>query len=325
MIWLTLREHRAQLVAMSITTALLAIGLVVMGNYAAAQRVALGVDTCVPLPNTNLNCVDLGAEWSRRIGPAPYLVWALILAPALAASYIGGPLFGATFERGTHRLALTQAISRDRWSATRIGVVLAIALVCGLVLAQFGWAALTLNGLPGGSTNVFSLFDVEGPPMVGYGLFGIAIGGLIGAFSRRALRGMFLGLLVFAGVRALVAADLRPNYEPPLVAYGNTMSAGAISGPPKGWVLHQGTVDAQDRPIDIRDINQLLRGFGAFVAAGGPTDMGTYLATLGVRERFVYQPAERYAKFQWIEFGIFTGLAAGCALLTIVLIRKRDA
>ena len=325
MIWLALREHRAQLIAMSITTALLAIGLVVVGNYAAAQRAALGVDSCVPLPNTNVNCADLDFEWRQRLGPGPYLVLGLLFAPALAASYIGGPLFGATFERGTHRLAPTQAVGRVRWSATRIGVLLAITAVCGVVLAQFGWAAVNLNGLPGGSTNAFSLFDVEGPPMIGYGLFGIAIGGLIGAFSRRALRGMFLGLLVFAGVRALVAADLRPNYEPPLVAYGNTMSAGAISAPPKGWVLHQGTVDAQDRPIDIRDINQLLRGFGAFVAAGGPTDMGTYLATLGVRERFVYQPAERFAKFQWIEFGIFTGLAAGCALLTIALIRRRDA
>ena len=53
--------------------------------------------------------------------------------------------------------------------------------------------------------------------------------------------------------------------------------------------------------------------------------MGTYLANLGVRQRYVYQPAERYAKFQWIEFGVFTGLAVGCALLTIGLIRRRDA
>jgi hypothetical protein len=59
--------------------------------------------------------------------------------------------------------------------------------------------------------------------------------------------------------------------------------------------------------------------------AGGPTDMGAYLATHGVRQRVVYQPADRYAKFQWIEFGVFTGLAAGCALLTIVWIRRRDA
>jgi hypothetical protein len=90
-------------------------------------------------------------------------------------------------------------------------------------------------------------------------------------------------------------------------------------------VLHQTTVDAQDRPIDFRDENRLMQGFSQAVRAGGPTDMGAYLATLGVRERFVYQPAERYAKFQWIEFGLFTSLAAGCALLTIVLIRRRDA
>ena len=324
MIWFTLREHRAQLVAMAITAALLAVGLAVMGTYAAAQRVALGVDTCVPLPNTNANCVDLGVEWQRRIGAAHYLIWALLLAPALAASFIGGPLFGATFERGTHRLALTQAISRVRWSATKIGIAVAITLGCAFVLAQFGWAALALNGLPGGIRDAFAVFDVDGPPVVGYGLFGIAVGGLLGAFSRRALTGMFLGLLVFVAVRALVSAELRPNYEPPLVAYGNAYSSG-VTAPPKAWVLSAATVDAEDRPVDYREIDRLMQGFGRSATAGGPTNMGDYLATFGVRQRFVYQPAERYPKFQWIEFGLFTGLAAGCALLTVALIRRRDA
>jgi hypothetical protein len=324
MIWLTLREHRAQLVAMSLTAVLLAVGLAVLGNYAAAQRAALGVDTCVPLPNTNVNCVDLSVEWQRRIGPASSLIAALFLAPALAASFVGGPLFGAAFERGTHRLALTQAISRIRWSATHIGVVLAITFACVVLLAQFGWAAAALGGAPG-VKDAFSIFDVDGPPLVGYAIFGIAVGGLIGALSRRALTGMFLGLLLFTAARAFVAYELRPNYEPPLVAYGHTMSAGAIAAPPKAWVLQQATVDAQDRPIDFRDINRFMQGFGASAQAGGPKDMGEYLATLGVRERFVYQPAERYVKFQWIEFGLFTGLAAGCAVLTIVWIRRRDA
>jgi hypothetical protein len=325
MIWFTLREHRAQLVAMAIAAALLAIGLAVMGTYAAVQRAALGVDTCVPLPNTNANCVDLSVEWQRRVGSAPYLIWALLLAPALAASFIGGPLFGATLERGTHRLALTQAISRVRWSATKIGVVLAITFVCALVLAQFGWAATALNGLPGGIRDAFAVFDVDGPPVVGYGLFGIAVGGLLGAFSRRALTGMFLGLLIFVAVRALVSAELRPNYEPPLVAYQKAMSAGATAAPPKAWILSQATVDAEDRPVDFREIDRLMQGFGRSATAGGPTDMGDYLATFGVRQRFVYQPAERYTKFQWIESGLFTGLAAGCALLTVVLVRRRDA
>jgi hypothetical protein len=324
MIWFALREHRAQLVAMSISAALLAIGLVVMGSYAAAQRAALGVDTCVPLSNTNVNCVDLSVEWMRRIGPAPFLVGALLLVPALAASFVGGPLFGGDLERGTHRLALTQAISRVRWSATKIGLVLATAFVCALVLAQLGWAARVLNGLPGGIRTPFDGFDVDGPPMVGYWLFGIAVGALIGAFSRRALSGMFLGLLLFTGARALVSAELRPNYEPPLVAYGNALSS-EVTAPAKAWVLSQATVDAEDRPVDYREIDRLMRDFGRSATAGGPRDMGTYLATFGVRQRFVYQPAERYTKFQWIEFAIFTGLAAGCALLTVALIRRRDA
>jgi hypothetical protein len=160
--------------------------------------------------------------------------------------------------------------------------------------------------------------------MVGYWLFGIAVGGLLGAISRRALTGMFVGLLLFFGARVVVAAELRPNYEPPLVAYGKAYASG-VTAPPKAWVLSAATVDAEDRPVDYREIDRLMQGFGRSATAGGPTDMGTYLATLGVRQRFVYQPADRYPKFQWIEFGLFTGLAAGCALLTIVLIRRRDA
>ena len=325
MIWFALREHRAQLAAIVITAALLAIGLVISANYAAAQRAALGVDTCVPLPNTNINCADLSVEWQRRVGWAPYLIWALLLAPALAASFIGGPLFGGELERGTHRLAFTQAISRVRWSAAQIGVALTITFACALVLAQFGWAALVLNGLPGGNRDAFSVFDVDGPPLVGYGLFGVAVGGLTGAVSRRALTGMFLGLLVFVAARAIVSAELRPNYEPPLVAYGNAYSNGPLGAPSKAWVLTQATVDAQDRPIDFKEIDRLMQGFGRSATAGGPTNMGDYLATFGVRQRIVYQPAERYTMFQWIEFGLFTGLAAGCALLTVALISRRDA
>ncbi|TMC43285.1 MAG: hypothetical protein E6J23_10315 [Chloroflexi bacterium] len=327
MIWLTLREHRAQLAVMALTATLLALGLFVMGNYAAAERIALGVDTCIPLPNTNSNCVDLSVEWMRRIGPAPYLVGALLLVPALAASFVGGPLFGGELERGTHRLALTQAVSRVRWGATKIGLALAIALACAVVLAQLGWSARVLNGLPGGIKTPFDGFEVDGPPMVGYWLFGIGVGGLIGAWSRRALTGMFVGLLLFVGARALVGFELRPYYEPPLVAYDRTdwFARQAPSYPSGAWVLHTQDVDAQDRPVDSREMDRLMQRFGPSAMAGGPTNPADYLATVGVRKRIIYQPAERYAKFQWIELGIFTSLAAGCALLTIVLMRRRDA
>lgn len=323
MIWLTLRQHRGQFVAMFITVALLAIGLVAMASKAAAERVALGIDTCTPLPNTNANCVELMQEWRRRLGPAPFLVAGLALGPALAASFIGGPLFGAELELGAHRLALTQAISRLRWAATKLGVALGVTFMCSLVLAQLGWAAPILNGLPADVLIAFNAFDVDGPPVVGYALFGVAVGALLGSVFRRALTGMFLGLLVFAAVRVLVAAEIRPYYEPPVVLYRNTMSMSSTALSPDAWVLRGETVDANDRPVSFADIDRLMQGFRP--SPSGTADPGAYLATLGVRERIVYQPAERYAKFQWIEFGLFTGLAASCALLTIVLIRRRDA
>jgi MYXO-CTERM domain-containing protein len=38
-----------------------------------------------------------------------------------------------------------------------------------------------------------------------------------------------------------------------------------------------------------------------------------------------YQPADRFWTFQAIEAGIFTGLAALLALLTLWRVRRRDA
>ena len=55
MTWLALRQHRVQIVAMLAIAVLLAIALVVAADYAARVRAELGVDTCVPLPNTNIN------------------------------------------------------------------------------------------------------------------------------------------------------------------------------------------------------------------------------------------------------------------------------
>lgn len=322
MIWLTLRQHRAQIATMLITAALLVIGLAVIGSYAADQRAALGVDTCTPLPNTNLNCFELEDEWRRRLGPASFLALGLFVVPALFGSFFGGPLFAGDLESGTHRLVLTQALSRARWSASKLVLMLGIGAGAALLLGQFGWAAAAVMG--GAWRSPYDIFDVEGPTIVAYALFALAVAALIGVWSRRILTGMFAGLLAFALVRAAVATGLRPNYEPALVSLQNAYSD-PTTVPGDVWILRSEIVDAQGRLVSNAEIDRLMRGFHPVVPEGNSPDMGSYLASLGVRARITYQPTDRYVRFQWTEAALFSGLALVCGLGTIALIRRRDA
>jgi len=305
-IWFTLREHRAQLVAMSITAAFLAIGLAVMGTYAAAQRAALGVDTCVPLPNTNANCVDLTVEWQRRIGLAPYLIWALLLAPALAASYIGGPLFGATFERGTHRLAWTQSITRRRWVVTKLTLAGASTLVAAaaLIIVMIWWRGPFVR-LQGRMDN--GAFDFQGTVILGYGVFALGLALAVGAVWRRAVPAVMVAFVGYFGARLFVDGWLRQR----LIAPRSLTFTADRADPPAllhAWVISEGPSDALGRSGPIP--------FGACIRAGKTVaNAKQCLALRGGHVHAVFEPASRFWPLQGIETAMFGGLGLALILL----------
>lgn len=329
MIWLTIRQHRVQIAAMLAIAVLLAIGMAFAADYAARVRAELGVDTCVPLPNTNLNCVQIDNEWRRRVASLDYLFYSLYVLPGLVASYVGGPLFAVEFERGTHRLAWTQSISRVRWASVKLGVVLLVALAAGIVLAPFGGGMRALY-VGSGIVSPFETFEIHGLALVAYFVFGLAAGAFVGAWSRRILAGMFVGLLVFGLVRVGVH-NLRPMYQEPATvpfpgyqAFPFETSTGI---PPGAWVLGVKGFDLEGRPLPQERLNFLLQEY--FRTSGGisaPTSNDTtFLQEHGVIRRLAYQPADRYWTFQAIEAAIFTALAALFALLTLWRVRTRDA
>ena len=327
MTWLMLRQYRVHIVALLALTALLAIGMVAAADYATRIRAELGVDTCAPLPNTNVNCVQLDTEWRRRVGSLNYLFYSLYVLPGLVASYVGGPLFAVEFERGTHRLMWTQSISRVRWAAVKLSVVLLAAIAAGLVLAPFGSEQQAFLG--GSSRRPFETFEIEGPALVSYFAFGLAAGAFVGAWSRRIITGMFVGLLVF-GVARVGIHNLRPMYEEPATAafpgyQGYPYQPSAI--PPDAWLLGVVAFDTEGRPVSQERLNALTQEFIA-TSHGISTQTSndtTYLLEHGVIRRWAYQPADRFWTFQLIEAGIFSGLAAVFVLLTLWLVRRRDA
>jgi ABC-type transport system involved in multi-copper enzyme maturation permease subunit len=227
MIWLTLRQHRAQLIGLLAVAVLVTVTTWLFADYALRTRAELGVDACLTSGGQSSvfggSCAAVFAEFQRRLGPVSWLFIAIYLAPALAASYIGGPLFAAEFERATHRLAWTQGISRLRWAAVKLGVVLAVALIATVILAAAVGPTRVLMGIgrSGAGVRPFDGFDFEAPVLVSYVVFGIAVAACTGAWSRRILAGMFVGLLVF-GIARFAVYTVRPSYQAPItVPYEN--------------------------------------------------------------------------------------------------------
>jgi hypothetical protein len=330
MIWLTVRQYRIHIVVILAVAVLLAIALVVAADYTARVRAELGVDTCVPLPNTNINCADLTAAWQKRVMTLNYLFYSLYVLPGLVASYVGGPLFAVEFERGTHRVAWTQGISRVRWAAVKLGVVLLVTLAAGAVLAPFGGEQRVFSGTFGSAVSRFETFEIEGLALVSYFVFGLAAGAFVGAWSRRIITGMFIGLLVFGAVRVGVH-NLRPAYLQPETAPFPSCVAPPCDlsdpMPSDGWALGVKGFDFDGRQISDERLMSLQLEFfnthrGPYTATNNDT---TFLRERGVIRRMLYQPAERFWTFQAIEAAIFTGLAALFALLTLWRVRSRDA
>jgi hypothetical protein len=337
MVWLTLRQHRIALVGLILIASALAIAIALVAAYAQRTRIELGVDACVPLFNTNLNCFELSNEWSRRLGSLRYLGFGLYLVPGLVGSYLGGPLLARELERGTHRLAWSQGIGRVRWAATILGVVLLVSLASGVILALGGGQSWPLLGVS--TFRPFDLFDLEGPALVSYTVFGVALGAFIGAWRRRILSGMFYGLLAFAIVRVAIVAEIRPHYEPPLAALVEpTLPLTGLPPvfpipsspriPVDAWDLGVTAIDEQGRPVTIDRVVALLNEFGHAGcpnSAGRNCDSTRYLNEHGVFQYVLYQPADRFWRFQLYEAGLYLLLTAALVAGTLVMLRRRDA
>jgi hypothetical protein len=166
-------------------------------------------------------------------------------------------------------------------------------------------------------------------------VFGIAAAAFIGAWSRRILVGMFVGLLVF-GIARVAVYTVRPWYQVPVTVPYESLSRAYLVHPGDptppdqipndAWIVDVPPVDPEGRQVPRERVDSLLSEYhrGGVVWLGRPND-AAYLAEHGVYRRAGYQPADRFWTFQAIEAAIFTALAALFALLTLWRVRSRDA
>jgi hypothetical protein len=242
--------------------------------------------------------MDVNARFS---GLNTLIYGALLALPPLAGIFIGAPMLAREFEHGTARLVWTQGITRLRWLATKLNIIVPFAVIASAALA---WIAVRWVGAQLGLfTSRWATFDIQGLPFISYVLFALALGIAAGGIIRRVVPAMAATLVLFVASRIAVLIWARPNFLPPL--------KWDISKPMIGggdiWNLGQQVTDLSGHPVSAQYYRQLE------ASAGSQGFTADYLLAHGVVVLQMYQPESRFWLFQSLEAGLF-------ALLAIVLI-----
>jgi ABC-type transport system involved in multi-copper enzyme maturation permease subunit len=335
MTWLVWRQHRNQASLAAAALAAFAVLLLVTGRQMASQYQS-ALAACAPIHACGnlVNSLSLGS-------PVVFLLVTLtLLVPCLMGVFWGGPLVARELETGTSQFAWTQSITRRHWLTAKVGwALLAAAAWSGAVSALVTWWSSPVNALnqqgftPG-------QFDTQDIVPVGYALFAVALGIAAGTLLRRALPALAITIGVFAALRIVIAAYVRPHY---MTALTVLYKLGDLRPRPAGssWVISRGIVGpggqavggsphsgpgAATQGISINgvSISNMPSACQALVSQS-PLKTLSCLSAHGYRASISYQPASRYWAFQGIETGIFVALAAVLIAVTVLVVLRRDA
>jgi hypothetical protein len=224
----------------------------------------------------------------------------LIGAPAVAGVFMGAPLLSADFERGTHLLTWTQGMTRRRWAAANLSLLIALSALAAAVMAV--GAQIWITHLPKNPYNsTWEIYDLQAPVVFSYVLFAVALGAAAGAALRRTVPAMAATLGIFIAVRVAFVELARPHLLPTItrVVVGGTGANSVV--PPGAGYVDSTFLDAHLRPLAPDNL----------IGPNTPISL-------------VYQPAAHFWPMQGIEAGIFVVLAL--ALLVAALrFATRDA
>ena len=234
--------------------------------------------------------------------------------PAVIGVLLATPLV-LEFERGTHRLAWTQSVTRARWLTTRLVLIGLGAVLSGLLLtALMTWWRAPLDGV---GSRLSEGFDFEGIVPTAYTVFAAALVLTIGVVLRRTGTAIGLAFVLFFVIRIGIEGWVRQHFQ---AAVEKTWTNGSGPDLHGAWILSQtrGLQVADGYPNDPRNIdscvNRTTKGVDrACLAQHHIVEYGSA----------VFQPASRFWLFQGIEAGIFVALAAALVLFSAWWIRKR--
>lgn len=299
MLWLTWRQHRMQIV---ITAGLLAgfgIFLLMHGlrNADLATRLAANREALLSVLGTRYRTVASVIDW-------------LPLAPAAIGLFWGAPVLAREYERGTHKLAWTQSVSRGRWLAVKLGGLAAVVTLAGLATGLMIGAWLSsFAGTPHEDRFGQPMFVMSGVLPAAWWLFAFAVGVAAGAVFRRTLPAIAVTLVVVVGaIVGFFSFNVRHSYAEPqrVVADERQEIALANSG---AWFVATRFVDAGGWEVPLEE------ALSSCVSVPGAACM----PEPDTRRIILYHPASRYWQFQWTETGI---LVAGALVMGGVAVHR---
>ena len=290
MLWLAWRQFRAQAaLALSATIAVVVALAVTRGHVVDVYRTGGG------------NELTGFYVWLRLLGTA------LVGVPALIGAFWGAPLLTREFEDRTYRMAWTQSVTRNRWLMTKLAVIgiLTVAVVSVFALV-FTWWSSPIDAA--GDRIGTATFGSRGIVSIGYALFGLALGVLLGTILRRTIPAMAASLTGFLIVRLFVQKVVRSRLI-------GTDSVNVPSFGPSGlggWILSSRTVDAAGQTISKSAAE------GTLAAACNITrqtqDVDAALAVcaqkFGIHDIAQVHTSQQFWALQTAEFTLFVALAA---------------
>jgi hypothetical protein len=322
MLWLTWRQHRAEVLGGLVLLAALAAVLGVTGLPMHTAYTHQGVAACVAGAPAE-DCDLLVEQFSRRYVGLGDLVTLLTVLPALAGVFIGAPLLGRELEHGTWRLAWAQDVTRTRWLAVKLALLTAAVTVLAVgFTAVLTWWRGPLDGIQGRFDG--AAYNFEGAAPTAWALFAFALGTLAGTLARRTIPAMALTFFGYWIVWLPLVLVGRPRFLAPLVrtfdpgadAANTTAGRGAL-GAGRDWILDSGLVDRAGHRLTLAQESAVLG------AARDADDTLAYLHQHGIRSLEVYQPGNRFWTFQLIEAGLLVALAAVLLGVAVWLIHRR--
>jgi len=290
--WVGWRLQRTETLIVVGILALLAALLVPTGIQMANAYHRDGLSACLSM-NAGPTCADAIGSFRAHFQSLLDLGSWFNLVPGLIGVLLAAP-FILELEHGTYRLAWTQSITRRRWLAGKLGMLVAATLVAaGAMIALFTWWRASSIHLDGRLDN--GNYDFTGTVILGYTLFALALALALGAVWRRAAASLAVAFVGYFVTRILVDYKVRDHLVAPLKA--------TFKGAQPPSVLYNAHILSIHGDVHGR---QVASGGGFFFSA-------TKLAApnmQGLVMHVTYQPQSQFWPLQLTETGVFVGLAA---------------